>query len=163
MDATRVFWKKSQAKKKRTRQPVNSAVFNPTWARFPSEKSWASTRPFEEGTVNKAPAKRGKKRGETTPKAFLPSTGRDDKVSRTIFRKLWCWETQFVAVRAVSSYQWTTPRSRCTFEHESMPEVGKHSATKAGRRTLHSWGTEQQFQETSRQKKCCLRRTAYIA
>ena len=48
---TRVFWKKSQGKKKRTHQ-MSSVVFNPTWARFPKEKSWASMRPFEGGEAS---------------------------------------------------------------------------------------------------------------
>ena len=59
--------------------------------------------------MNKVPAKRGrhvKKKGETIPKAFLPSTGRDDKVFRTIFES--CGVGKLSLLRcagAVSSYQ----------------------------------------------------------
>ena len=114
---------------------MRSVVFNPTWARFPSarEQSWASTRPFEEGEASACfkPAMEAweeERRKQPQRHMFMPSTGSQsfqDNISKAVM-----WETQFVAVPAVSSYQWTSPRSRCTLEHESWGGKAEHKESR---------------------------------
>ena len=127
-----VFCQKSQVKKKRTR-PMSSAVFNPTWARFPQWKDLSFNETVRGRWTKRLLNEGGMRRREekTTTKAFLPLTGLQsfqDNILKAVVGNC-------IAVRAVSSYQWASPRSRRTFRHESM-KAGKRGARKAGRKTL---------------------------
>ena len=97
----------------------------------------------------------GMRRSEekTTPKAFLPSTGLQsfqDNILKAVVGNC-------VAVRAVSSYQWTSPRSRRTFRNESMKAQGKQDEGRC-----HSGGPWAAIPGSITSEKCCLRRSAYI-